>query len=100
MPRKFFSIHHVAYEISPTLDRLSFTEISLPHRLKRNFAISWPKFDLIFFGTVLYLELSVRRESYLLATNTLLLLFTFPTWLIYRTESVLKRIFSNPFSLL
>ena len=97
MPRKFFSIHHVTYEISPTLDRLSFTEISLPHRLKRNFAISWPKFDLIFFGTVLYLELSVRRESYLLATNTLLLLFTFPTWLIYRTESVLKRVFSNPF---
>lgn len=65
MPRKFFSIHHVAYEISPTLDRLSFTEISLPYRLKRNFAISWPKFALVFFGTVLYLDLSVRRETYL-----------------------------------
>ena len=65
IPRKFFSIHHVAYEISPTLDRLSFTEISLPYRLKRNFAISWPKFALVFFGTVLYLDLSVRRETYL-----------------------------------
>ena len=73
MPRNFFSVHHVPSEIPP------------PHRLKQDFAIRWPKFDLIFLGTVLYLQLSVRRESHF---SPALHIFNVAD---IRTESVLKR---------
>lgn len=57
-----------------------------PYRLKRNFAISWPKFTLIFFGTVLYLQLSGILESHLP-----LILFSCPShfqsgWYIARSQ--------------
>lgn len=63
MPRKFLSIQHVAYEISPTSEQLRCTEISPPYYLKRNFAISLPKCSPLFLAQ--YLELSVRLESHL-----------------------------------
>lgn len=78
MPRKFLSIQHVAYEISPTLEQLRCTEISPPYHLKRNFAISLPKWSPPFLAQ--YSVLKVKFETWkLFATNTLLLLFTFKT---------------------
>lgn len=77
MPRKFLSIQHVAYEISPTLlEQLRCTEISPPYHLKGNFAISLPKCSPLFLAQ--YSVLKIKCETWKpFATNTLLLLFTF-----------------------